>query len=74
MELNLTAAYELWRVVMYGVGVFVTCNAAGLTLYAALRRARRNRRRADGRQSWADLRRQIDCPSAKVGGRAGERS
>lgn len=34
----MTAAYDLWRALMYCVGVFVTCNVGGMVLGVAVRR------------------------------------
>ena len=33
--------YEVWRAVMYAVGVFVTCNVGGLALLEGVRRLTR---------------------------------
>ena len=34
----MTMAYEVWHGLMYGVGVFVTCNVGGMVLGAAVQR------------------------------------
>ena len=57
-------AYEVWQGAMYCVGVFVTCNAGGLALWAFAGRLTRRHAPPKRKQSFEEMMRQTDAHNA----------